>query len=239
MSKKRTYREGEWGVKVGWGDRPATIVIDLQYSHTDPTSELGTQRLMPVVENTKELLDEARKKNIPIVFVNTRIRADGADYHWIGRRIPISHKWQLDGTRWTQIDRRLEPQEKDIYIVKKLADSFFGTPLDFMLRNLGIDTLIITGCSTSGCVRATVETADHLGYRNIIPEECVGERSEEAHQCNLFDIRKRYADVVPLDEVLDHIRRMSEIDYRPLWRQSLEKDIDLNEIEAFIKKYKA
>lgn len=211
--RDQIYDRSGFGGQYGFGQRPVIVIIDFQYSHTDPASPIGSENLIPAVEATNRLLAVARKKGVAIVYVNTMYRADGRDCGLVGLKNPIAFEYQLEGTRWVEPDARIRPEPEDIRIVKKTADSFFMTPLDYVLRNMGVDTVIVTGCSTSGCVRATVATGADLGYRIVIPEECVAERSKEAHAYNLFDLNARYADVQPLERVLAAVQRMTPPDY--------------------------
>jgi maleamate amidohydrolase len=208
------YARSGFGGQYGFGQRPVVVIIDFQYSHTDPASPIGSLNLVPAMEATSRLLTVARAKGIAIVYVNTMYRADGRDCGLVGLKNPVAFEYQLEGTRWVEPDARIKPQPEDIRIVKKTADSFFMTPLDYILRNMGVDTVIVTGCSTSGCVRATVATGADLGYRIVLPEQCVAERSAEAHAYNLFDLRARYADVVPVDHVIEAIQHLVPPDYR-------------------------
>ena len=207
------YERSGFGGQYGFGQRPVIVIIDFQYSHTDPASPIGSLNLVPAMEATNRLLTVARVKGVAIVYINTMYRADGRDCGLVGLKNPVAFEYQLEGTHWVEPDARITPQPEDIRIVKKTADSFFMTPLDYILRNMGVDTVIVTGCSTSGCVRATVATGADLGYRIVIPEQCVAERSAEAHAYNLFDLRARYADVVPVDQVIEAIQRLKPPDY--------------------------
>lgn len=214
MQERNTiYDRSGFGGAYGWGQRPVIVIIDFQYSHTDPASPIGSENLAPAMAATNRLLETARAKGIAVVYVNTMYRADGRDCGLVGLKNLPAFEHQIEGTRWVETDARIQPASDDIRIVKKTADSFFMTPLDYILRNMGVDTVIVTGCSTSGCVRATVASGADLGYRIVIPEECVAERSVEAHTYNLFDLKARYADVIPLDEVMATIRRMAPPDY--------------------------
>ena len=122
---------------------------------------------------------------------------------WI-KKIPSGALLQLN-SKWVEIDPRLGKTEDDILVVKKYPSGFFGTHLDATLHGMGIDTLIVTGCTTSGCVRATCIDTIQYGYYGIVPEECVGDRAEAPHLANLFDIGQKYCDVTRLNEVLDWI----------------------------------
>jgi maleamate amidohydrolase len=211
--RDRIYTHSGFGATYGFGLRPVIVIIDFQYSHTDPASPIGSENLVPAMEATSRLLVAARGNGLAVVYVNTVYRADGRDCGLVGLKNPVAFEYQLEGTRWVETDARIKPEPEDIRIVKKTADSFFMTPLDYILRNMGVDTVIVTGCSTSGCVRATIATGADLGYRIVLPEECVAERSTEAHAYNLFDLRARYADVLPVEQVIAAIQRMARPNY--------------------------
>lgn len=207
------YKESGFGGVYGLGKSPVIIIIDFQYSHTDPASPIGSENLTPAIHATNRLVQVARKKGIAVVYTNTMFRADGRDCGLLGLKNPLAFEYELEGTRWVETDDRIKPEPDDIRIVKKTADSFFMTPLDHILRNMGADTIIVTGCSTSGCVRATVASGADIGYKVIVPEECVAERSHEAHRYNLFDLNARYADVVSLEDVIATIEKMPPPNY--------------------------
>jgi nicotinamidase-related amidase len=113
-----------------------------------------------------------------------------------------------EGNRDVELDGRLGRLPNERLVVKKYASAFFGTALASELIALGVDTLIVTGATTSGCVRATVVDALQNGFRAIVPEECVGDRAEAPHRSNLFDMGSKYADVMPVEEVLGKIREL-------------------------------
>jgi maleamate amidohydrolase len=211
--RDRIYQASGFSGAYGWGRSPVIIIIDFQYSHTDSVSPIGSENLTPAIDATNRLLATARSKGLAVAYVNTMYRADGRDCGLVGLKNPVAFEHQLEGTRWVEVDARIKPEPDDIRIVKKTADSFFMTPLDYILRNMGVDTIVVTGCSTSGCVRATVASGADLGYKVVVPEECVAERSLEAHGYNLFDLNARYADVVPLAQVIAAIECMAPPDY--------------------------
>jgi len=211
--RDRIYGDAGFGGAYGLGGSPIIIIIDFQYSHTDARSPIGSENLTPAIEATKRLLEVARRKGVAVVYVNTMYRSDGRDCGLAGLKNRTAFEYQIEGTRWVETDDRIKPDADDIRIVKKTADSFFMTPLDYILRNMGVDTVIVTGCSTSGCVRATVASGADLGYRMIIPEECVSERSLEAHRDNLFDLNARYADVAVLSQVIEAIEHLTPPNY--------------------------
>ena len=114
------------------------------------------------------------------------------------------------GSKAVEIDSRVAPSPEDHVIVKKMASAFFGTPLQGLLTALGRDTVIVTGCTTSGCVRATAVDACSSGYRVIVPRECVGDRAPGPHEASLFDMDAKYADVVGLEEVLRYLEGLND-----------------------------
>ena len=203
--KRMLVKVGFFGT-IGFGKRPAVIIVDIQKSHTDPSSPLATSRLDEPIKNIKKLIKEARKKNVPIVYVGTQYRKDGADATVAERaKSPVV---EIEKTRWVEIDERIKPEENDVYVVKKCADGFFNTPLDNILRSFEVDTVIVTGCSTSHCIRATVEHSSFLGYRTIVPKECVGDRAARAHEQNLIDMDGAYADVIPVNNVISYFKKL-------------------------------
>jgi nicotinamidase-related amidase len=212
-ARDRIYKDSGFGALYHWGRSPVVIIIDFQYSHTDPASPISSENLTPAIQATNRLLEVARQMGVAVVYVNTMYRADGRDCGLVGLKNLVAFEYQIEGTRWVEVDVRIKPEPNDIRIVKKTADSFFMTPLDYILRNMGVDMILVTGCSTSGCVRATVASGADLGYKVVIPEECVAERSLEAHRYNLFDLGARYADVVPLEMVITALEEMTPPDY--------------------------
>ena len=202
---RQFYQDRGIGNRMGFGKRPAVVVIDLQLGFTDPTFPLGGN-LDNVVESCRELIKAAHAKNIPVIFTTTGYAKHLKDAGLWVKKIPSSRLLQLD-SKWVEIDPRLGKVEDDILVVKKYPSGFFGTHLDSTLNSLGVDTLIITGCTTSGCVRATCIDALQYGYYGIVPEECVGDRAEGPHMANLFDIGQKYSDVMRLSEVQEWIAK--------------------------------
>ena len=194
-----------FGDYSGFGDKLAIIVIDFMKAFTDLNSPLGSN-LDSEIEQTKKLLDVAREKGIPIIFTTVAYEPgyeDGA--HFI-RKIPALKELTV-GSEASEIDERLGRNNvSEILLVKKFASAFFGTNLASILTYENVDTVILTGCSTSGCVRATAVDALQYGFRVIVPEDCVGDRSKYAHKANLYDIQTKYGDVVHSDDVISFIK---------------------------------
>ncbi len=200
------YREG-FGGRVGYGSRPAVLVVDVTVGFTSPDSPLGAE-VEPVVAAIRRLVDRARSCGIPVIFTTVAYtEADRVKAELFTRKVPALLKLEA-GSVWTQVDPRLEPRPDEPVLVKLYASAFFGTTLLPILVARRVDTLVVTGLTTSGCVRATVVDALQHGFRPIVPREAVGDRNPAAHEANLLDIDVKYCDVVGLAEVLDYLDRV-------------------------------
>jgi len=193
------YREQQFGGRVGFGGRPALLVVDFFYGCTDP-AYLGGGSVGDAVDQTAALLPVARATGAPVIYTVTQYRPDGLDAGFFGVKVPLLKLLQ-EGSKAVEIDSRVAPGPNDHVIIKKMASAFFGTPLQGLLASLGRDTVIVTGCTTSGCVRASVVDACSGGYRVIVPRECVGDRAAGPHEASLFDMDAKYADVVGVADV--------------------------------------
>ncbi|MEH7125836.1 isochorismatase family protein [Bacillus sp. JJ1503] len=194
-----------FGENISFGKRPAVLVVDFINGFTDPECKLGSN-LDNEINRTKKLLDEARAHEIPVIFTTVVYEPHYQDGGYFIDKVPAL-KCLLHGSEWIKVDERLERRdETEPLIQKKYASSFFGTSLSSILSYKQIDTLIIVGCTTSGCIRATVVDALQHGYRSIVPEECVGDRSQEAHRANLYDIQTKYGEVISVNEVCEYIK---------------------------------
>ena len=199
------YRQrGIFGDRFGFGKRPAVVVVDFAYGWTDAAYAGGSSRLDQPVEKTAQLLAAGRAKNVPIIYTTSPYRPEGGDqpFKSAADASPAFRQWDQ---RACQIDERLAPQPQDLVIEKENASAFFGTHLAGFLIQNGVDTVLITGCSTSACIRATATDAKSYRFKPVIVEECVGDRAEAAHVFTLFDIQARFADVVPLERIRDYL----------------------------------
>lgn len=199
------FRQRGFGIKIGFGERPALIIIDMLKGFTDPTMPLGAN-LDTQIEAQKPLLKVAHERDIPVIFSTVMYEeAEAKDAGLWGIKMKGSLTLTA-GSEAVKVDPRLGMQPKDILLVKKYASCFFGTDLVPRLNSRGVDTLIITGCTTSGCVRATAVDAVQNGFRPMVVREAVGDRSVAAHEQSLFDLNAKYADVVSLDETLQYLK---------------------------------
>lgn len=197
------YRRKGLAGRLGFGRRPAILVVDLILGFTRQGSPLGSDLDAPV-SATRRLLDAARSQDLPILFTTTVYEEGLRDAGLFPRKVP-SLSVLRRGTEEVEIDSRLSRRADETLIEKKYASAFFGTALASELTALGVDTLIVCGATTSGCIRATVVDALQHGFLPIVPLECVGDRSAEAHRANLIDIEGKYGDVIDLSQVLDHL----------------------------------
>jgi maleamate amidohydrolase len=196
-----------FGGRGGFGRRPALIVIDMTLGFTDPESPLACDLEGPVSEIQK-LLKTAREAEIPIIFTTVAYReSDKLTAAAFIDKVPALLTLEA-GTRWAEIDPRIAPGETEPVLNKLFASGFFGTGLSSLLTAAGVDTLIITGASTSGCVRATAVDALQYGFRPVIPREAVGDRNPEAHEANLYDVDAKYGDVVAVQDALEYLQEI-------------------------------
>ena len=193
--------------KFGYGTRPAVIVVDFALGWTDESYAGGTARLDSPVENTARLIAVARQKDIPIVYTTSPYRPEGADQPFKSAA-DESSKYREWDARAVEIDERVAPSAPDLVIEKENASAFFGTHLIGYLTQLKVDTVLITGCSTSACIRATATDAKSYRLKPVIVSDCVGDRSAAAHVFTLADIQARFADVVSLDDSLEYVESL-------------------------------
>lgn len=200
---RRVYERAGLGLSVTLGTNPGVLVVDFSCGFTDPACTLGAD-MTAEVEATGRLLDAARKKGLPVIFTTIGFEASLKDGGLWLQKVPALGDLQLGG-RWVEIDPRLEPRDDETVVVKKGASAFFGTNLVAVLNGEGIDTVILCGATTSGCVRATAIDLLQNGWPAMVPRECVGDRAQAPHEANLFDINAKYADVVSLEEALAYL----------------------------------
>ena len=200
---KQVYAKARLGASVTLGTRPAVLVVDFSCGFTDPDCPLGSD-LSPEVEATKRLLDVARGKGLPIVFTTIGFDPSGKDGGLWLQKAPALTELELGG-RWVEIDPRLDRRDGETVVLKKGASGFFGTNLASILVSQQVDTVILCGATTSGCIRATAIDLLQYGWPTLVPRECVGDRAQAPHEANLFDIQAKYADVVALEDALAYL----------------------------------
>jgi maleamate amidohydrolase len=206
--KRSIYKRSGLGHRIGYGKRPALLVIDMQIGFTAPERSPLAGNLDAQVAAINKLIPVARKNGVPIVFTvvgyDPKVPADGGLWP---EKAPSLLELKL-GSELVELDPRIHRAPEDLLLVKKYASAFLGTPLAATLVTRGVDTVVVTGCTTSGCVRASVVDALSHGFRPIIPHEAVGDRAQEPHEANLFDMDSKYGDVVPLSDALAYFEEL-------------------------------
>jgi len=205
----QNYR-GVFDGRLGFGRSPAIIVVDFIRAYTTPGAPLYAPAVVEAVKATAPLLVAGRRKGIPVIYTRVLYHPSGCDGGLFVRKVPVL-RGMVEGEPLADIVPELPPGTDDVILIKQYASAFFGTSLATMLTTQGVDTLIITGCSTSGCVRATAVDAMQNGFRPIVPRECVGDRHEAPHEANLFDINAKYGDVVPLADVMAQLGQLARV----------------------------
>lgn len=200
----RFFKERGFGLTIGYGERPALIVIDLIQGFTNPELPLGAD-LSEQLAKTRQLLDAARLAEIPVYYTTVAYEERDLRDAGIWAKKMAGVMTLRAGTPEVEVDPSLERLPEEPVIMKKYASAFFGTDLLSRLNSLRVDTLLISGCTTSGCVRATAVDAVQNGFRPIVVREAVGDRAQSAHEQSLFDLNAKYADVVGIEEVLDYL----------------------------------
>jgi maleamate amidohydrolase len=204
------FTQRGFGLTMGYGHRPAVLVIDMIQAFTNPDTMLGAN-LDTQIEATQNLLRSARARGLPVIFSTVSYDDIGLKDAGIWA---LKQRGVMDlrtGTPEVELDQRLQRMPSEEWLVKKYASCFFGTDLSSRLLSQGIDTLLIAGCTTSGCVRATAVDALQTGFRAMVIRECVGDRSKSSHDQSLFDLHAKYADVVGLDETCAYIEKLPSL----------------------------
>ena len=195
---------GVFDGRIGYGQKPAVVVVDFINAYTTPGSPLYAPGVVDAVRASVDLLDIARRNGILVVYTRVIYSPHGMDGGIFVRKVPVLRK-MVEGEPLADIVPELPPAPQDVIINKQYASAFFGTSLAPLLTSQRVDTLIVTGCSTSGCIRATAVDGMQYGFRVVVPQECVGDRHPEPHEANLFDIDSKYGDVVSKAEVMEYL----------------------------------
>ncbi|MCO5186209.1 MAG: isochorismatase family protein [Anaerolineae bacterium] len=204
MSDLQQNYAGVFDGRLGFGRKPVILVVDFIRAYTTLDSPLFAADVVVAVAATVDLLTRARNKGIPVIYTQVLYSASGRDGGIFVQKVPVL-RMLVSGEPLAEIVPELSPQPADVIIVKQYASAFFGTSLAAMLTSMGIDTIILAGCSTSGCIRATAVDGMQHGFRVVIPRECVGDRHRAPHESNLFDIDSKYGDVVAKADVLAYL----------------------------------
>lgn len=198
------YARAGFRSRLGFGERPAVIVVDVCMAYLDRSSPLyaGVEE---TVEAAAAVVEAARSAAVPVVFTRVVYQPGGIDGGLFYRKIPSLRLFD-QGSPYGEFPESLRPTGDEVVVSKQYASAFFGTSLAATLNAWGVDTTVITGLTTSGCVRATALDALQNGFIPVVVREAVGDRDRRPHESNLFDLENKYADVVGIEEVLAHLR---------------------------------
>jgi maleamate amidohydrolase len=191
--------------RVGWGERPALVVVDLVRAYTDPAGPFALPEAAAAVEANASLVEAARSAGRRVVWTVVRFAADLSDAGWFVHKVPALACF-ADGAPGGWGELALKPAPGELVVVKQYASAFFGTSLAATLHAAGVDTAVITGVSTSGCVRASATEALNHGFRPIVVRQACADRSTALHDANLADLDAKYADVVDLSDALTALK---------------------------------
>lgn len=212
---ERRYEAAGFGNPVGMGERPALLVIDVQYRTVGNTPRPFFESLddyrtscgdvgWQAVERIRDLVEVFRAGEMPVLYPHVAPKR-AYDAGRLGAKVPAIMDVPDRGYEFVE---EVAPQEGDILLPKRHPSAFFGTALVSYLVDLRVDSLVVTGCTTSGCVRSTVVDAFAYNFRVTVPSDAVYDRAQSVHQVNLFDMAQKYADVLPASEVVQHVRRL-------------------------------
>lgn len=216
------YKAAGYGGKLTAGKRPALLVIDVTYSFVGdkPLPIMDSIKRFPnscgyeawqAVEKIKILMRKAREKQTPIFYTSVPRRNDGKDLgKWKSKQQRMMEDPSGEKDIGSQIVSQIAPDENDFIIIKSKPSAFFGTPLMSILHEMNIDTLIVCGGSTSGCVRATVIDAFSYNFNVLVVEDCTFDRSMIVHKVNLFDMDAKYSNVITVTEAVSYLDKMAD-----------------------------
>jgi maleamate amidohydrolase len=201
-SARTGVRPGGFAGRLGWGSRPALLLIDMVRAYFSPDAPFYLGR-PEVLDACTTLLSTARRQGIPVVHTTVRYGRDGADGGLFIRKVPALALFREGDPRdWHETVPEIAPADGEVVVVKQYASAFAGTSLAATLASLGVDTLVIGGVSTSGCVRASATDALQAGLRPMVVRQACADRSAEIHEANLYDLDLKYADVIDIDEAV-------------------------------------
>lgn len=210
MSADNTvYQRQGFGTSMPLKEPFGLLVIDFINGFADP-GRFGGGNIAEAIHCTQGLLTAARDRKWPVIHTRVVYQDDGADANIFALKVPNIVSL-LEDAPGSQFVPELQPVKGELVIRKTYPSAFFGTTLASWLTQRGVQTLLIAGCTTSGCVRASVVDAMCHGFRPFVITDCVGDRSLQAHEANLFDMNQKYATLMTRDEALDATARMEQL----------------------------
>jgi maleamate amidohydrolase len=199
MTSDDIYRKQQFGQKTGFGKLPALLIVDFVNGFVDPEI-LGGGNIAEAVAATVPLLEFFRAARRPVIFTRIVYADDGSDAGVWCQKVPRL-KDLTETAHASQVVEALAPRQGELVVCKTQASAFFGTHLAGHLIARGVDSIVVTGCTTSGCIRASVIDAMSMNYRVTVAVDCVGDRAIGPHSANLFDMGQKYADLLTAAEI--------------------------------------
>ena len=200
MSDLDVYKSQNFGNRIGFGRRAALVIVDFTVGFNDPAL-FGGGNIDAAVKRSVALLAFFRARRLPVAHTRVVYADDGADAGTFAMKAPRL-LMLTEHHPAAQIVPELVPASGELVVRKTQASGFFGTGLAPWLTRQGVDTVVIAGCTTSGCVRATVVDSTSLNFRTVVARDCVGDRAQGPHEANLFDMGQKYADLLERDEIV-------------------------------------
>jgi maleamate amidohydrolase len=200
MTADDVYTKQQFGQRIGFGKSPALLIVDFVNGFADP-SVLGGGNIAEAIAATVPLLAFFRARKLPVIFTRIVYAADGSDAGIWCEKVPRLRSL-TESAYESQVVKQLAPLAGEFVVRKTQASAFFGTHLSGVLTAKVIDTLVVAGCTTSGCVRASVIDSMSLNYRTVVASDAVGDRALGPHAANLFDIGQKYADLMTVEEIV-------------------------------------
>ncbi|WP_285020833.1 isochorismatase family protein [Novosphingobium sp. fls2-241-R2A-195] len=195
------YNRGGFGGALQPGKKPALLLVDVVVAYLTPGQPLYSPRFETALASCERLTAAARKAGVPVIFTNVVYRAGGIDGGLFYKKVPALEAF-LEGSPLGAFPDTLQPRADEVVVTKQYASSFFGTSLAATLTSMGVDSLFITGFSTSGCVRASALDALQNGFVPLVVADACGDRDERPHEANLFDLSKKYAEVLSEEQAI-------------------------------------
>ncbi|MCM3321374.1 isochorismatase family protein [Cytobacillus kochii] len=216
---RMVIQKGGYGKKRGLGKKPALVIIDIQHNYVGANLPIADQletwpsgggaKAWEAIEKIKKMKKLSDQLNIPTIYTRN-VQKKTINFDSFAVKAERDNSKYIDGRPEAQIVSELEPESKDLVVDKSYASAFFGTPLISYLVKMGVDTLIIVGGSTSGCVRATAVDAVTHNFNVAVVEDCVYDRIELSHKAGLLDLWMKYCDVSPSEEIYDYLKQFQE-----------------------------
>lgn len=205
----KNYEKAGYHARQSWGARPALVLIDFANAYFDPEAQLyGGEGCQTALDNAAILADAARAAGVPVIFTEVKYQPGGGDGGAFYAKVPALSCFDA-GTETQKLAPPLQVMDDDIVITKQYPSGFFGTSLASTLHFMKIDTLVLTGVTTSGCVRATCIDSISHGFVTLVVEDAVGDRAEEPHRANLYDMSAKYADLLTTPQATEYFQQLT------------------------------